>query len=159
LHDLIDRYIEKNLALDSADAAVLHKSYSKDYGLTIKGLAQNHKIDPLDFNSEVDDALPLDDILTPNPSLRKLLLDIDKSKVKLWLFTNAHITHGMRVVRLLGVNDLFEGITYCDYGAEELLTKPDARAYEKAEREAGVKSNTKVYFVGKFCNWSLKTSC
>jgi len=53
------------------------------------------------------------------------------------------------VVRLLGVEDLFEGITYCDYGGEELIAKPDLRAYEKAEREAGVKEGDDVYFVGK----------
>jgi pyrimidine 5'-nucleotidase len=150
MHDLIDKYMQFHLSLSPADAAHLHASYSKDYGLAIKGLVQHHKIDPLDFNRQVDDALPLDELILPSPSLRKLLLDIDRTKVKLFLFTNAHVTHGMRVVKLLGIDDLFEGITYCDYGAQELLCKPDVRAYEKAEREAGVKGVENVYFVGEF---------
>jgi len=50
-----------------------------------------------------------EDIIEPNPSLRKLLEDIDKTKVKLWLFTNAYVNHGRRVVKLLGIDDLFEG--------------------------------------------------
>lgn len=85
------------------DALTLHQQYYKDYGLAIEGLAKFHKIDPMEFNREVDDALPLDSILLPDPELRALLEAFDKTKVKLWLFTNAHITHGKRVVRLLGV--------------------------------------------------------
>lgn len=66
------------------------------------------------------------------PKLRAFLESIDKSKVKLWLFTNAYKTHASyvtpalsilfliyilltflcinsRVVKALGVEDLFEG--------------------------------------------------
>lgn len=91
----------------------------------------------------------MDVVLSPDPKLRQLLEDIDRSKVKLWLFTNAYITHGMRVVRLLGVEDMFEGITYCDYGARPLLCKPHPAMYEKAEIEAGARSAGHCYFVGK----------
>lgn len=95
------------------DALMLHQQYYKDYGLAIEGLARFHKIDPMEFNREVDDALPLDDILSPDPELRALLEAFDKTKVKLWLFTNAHITHGMRVVRLLGVGKSNMGAASC----------------------------------------------
>ncbi|KKA18659.1 Uncharacterized protein T310_7379 [Rasamsonia emersonii CBS 393.64] len=100
---------------------MLHRKYYREYGLAIQGLTRHHKIDPLQFNREVDDALPLDDILKPDPKLRKLLEDIDRTKVKLWLLTNAYVTHAKRVVRLLGVDDLFEGITYCDYSQPQLV--------------------------------------
>jgi pyrimidine 5'-nucleotidase len=157
MHDLIDRYMESHLSLDPKEVAILHKTYSKDYGLAIKGLVHHHKIDALDFNREVDDALPLDEIILPSPTLRQFLLDIDKQKVKLWLFTNAHVTHGQRVVRLLGIDDLFEGITYCDYSAKELLPKPETPAYEKAEKEAGATPGRDIYFVGEFAPRYLKT--
>ena len=87
---------------------MLHQQYYKDYGLAIEGLARFHTIDPLEFNREVDDALPLDDILSPDLELRALLEAFDKAKIKLWLFTNAHVTHGKRVVKLLnvGMSDL-----------------------------------------------------
>jgi len=91
------------------DAFTLHQHYYRDYGLALEGLARFHKIDPMEFNREVDDALPLDDILSPDPELRKLLESFDKTKVKLWLFTNAHITHGMRVVRLLDLGESTTG--------------------------------------------------
>jgi pyrimidine and pyridine-specific 5'-nucleotidase len=105
----------------------------------------------LDFNAKVDDALPLEDILKPDPQLRKLLEDIDNSKVKLWLLTNAYVNHGRRVVRLLGVEDLFEGISYCDYAAQTFLAKPDRGMFEKAMREADIENVEECYFVGKLC--------
>ncbi|KAL9013800.1 MAG: hypothetical protein Q9173_001528 [Seirophora scorigena] len=103
---------------------MLHQKYYQDYGLAISGLVMHHKVDPLEYNREVDDALPLDGLITPNPELRQLLEAIDTSKVKLWLFTNAHITHGQRVVRLLEIDDLFEGITFCDYRKMPFICKP-----------------------------------
>src|SRR5262245_6743052 len=111
---LIDEYFAKNLSLSWEEAVKLHKEYYQNYGLAIEGLVRHHQIDPLDYNSKVDDALALDDIITPNPELRRLLEDVDRSKVRMWLFTNAYVTHGKRVVRLLGIEDLFEGMTYCD---------------------------------------------
>ena len=127
----------------------MHQRYYTEYGLAIEGLVRYHKVDPLEFNEKVDDALPLDDIIKPDPKLRKLLEDIDTSKVKLWLFTNAYITHGKRVVKLLAINDLFDGMTYCDLAAPRLLCKPAPAMLDKAMRDAGVTDPHDCYFVGK----------
>ncbi|OGM41426.1 dynactin [Aspergillus bombycis] len=151
IHDemqkLIHQFFVKHLSLNGEDAHMLHMKYYTEYGLAIEGLARHHKIDPLQFNSEVDDALPLDTILKPDPKLRKLLEDIDRSKVRLWLLTNAYVNHGKRVVKLLGVDDQFEGITFCDYGKLPLICKPTQEMYAKAEREANVPSTAERYFV------------
>ena len=144
---LINKYFITHLDVSAEEATFLHEKYYKDYGLAIEGLSRFHKIEPLDFNREVDDALPLDELLTPHPETRAMLESFDKSKVKLWLFTNAHITHGRRVVRLLGIDDLFEGITYCDYSQSPLVPKPLPEMFAKAEREAGVTPDTPIYFV------------
>ena len=147
MQDLIDDYFVRHLELSPDDARLLHAQYYKDYGLAISGLVKHHKIDPLAYNCEVDDALPLDDIIKPDPRLRQLLADMDKTKVKLWLFTNAHITHAKRVVRLLGVEDMFDGLTYCDYEKQPLIAKPHAKMFDKAEFEAGATSSEHCYFV------------
>jgi len=147
MSELIDQYFIKHLELSREDAYKLHQEYYKTYGLAIEGLVRHHKIDPLEYNRQVDDALPLESIIFPDPELRKLLEDIDKSKVKLWLFTNAYVTHGKRVVRLLGIDDLFEGLTFCDYGEERLLCKPHSDMFAKAMREAGIKDHKQCYFV------------
>jgi pyrimidine and pyridine-specific 5'-nucleotidase len=147
--DLIDKYFETHLSLSKEDANKLHHEYYKTYGLAIEGLVRHHKIDPLEYNEQVDDALPLESIIFSDAHLRKLLEDIDKSKIKLWLFTNAYKNHGERVTRLLGIDDLFEGLTYCDYGAPVLLCKPNPEMFAKAMREAKVEEFGSCYFVGK----------
>jgi len=81
MSELIDQYFVRHLELTQADAYKLHQEYYKTYGLAIEGLVRHHKIDPLEYNRQVDDALPLESIIFPDPQLRKLLEDIDKSKV------------------------------------------------------------------------------
>jgi pyrimidine and pyridine-specific 5'-nucleotidase len=144
---LINKFFINHLSISTEEAYELHHRYYKDYGLAIEGLSRHHKVDPLEFNREVDDALPLDELLSPDADLRQLLESFDKTKVKLWLFTNAHVTHGKRVVKLLGIDDLFEGITYCDYSQSPLVPKPLPAMFDKAEREAGATPETKLYFV------------
>lgn len=152
VHDHMARLINKYFTnhfndMTPEEATRLHLQYYKDYGLAIEGLARHHQVDPLDFNREVDDALPLDELLSPDPEVRRILESFDKSKVKMWLFTNAHITHGKRVVKIMEIDDLFEGITYCNYAESPLVPKPLPAMFEKAEREAGVTDHTKLYFV------------
>ncbi|KAI4863911.1 pyrimidine 5-nucleotidase [Hypoxylon rubiginosum] len=145
--DLIDKYFATHLGLPEDEAVMLHKEYYRNYGLAIEGLVRHHQIEPLDYNAKVDDALPLESIIKPNAELRALLRDIDASKVKLWLLTNAYVTHGRRVVRLLGVEDLFEGLTYCDYSEFPIICKPHPDMFAKAMREAGVERAEDCYFV------------
>lgn len=151
---LPDKYFMARLSLTQAEAYDLHTRYYKDYGLAIEGLVRHHKIDPLEYNSRVDDALPLEDVIVPDPKLKQLLQDLDRSKVRPWLFTNAYITHGKRVVKLLEVDDQFEGMTYCDYATTKFVCKPHPEMFAKAQQEAGVASPEQCYFVGM-----LKRSC
>lgn len=150
--DLIDQYFAKHLGVPEEEAIRLHKEYYRNYGLAIEGLVRHHKIDPLEYNAKVDDALPLEGIIKPNPQLRQLLEDIDTTKVRLWLLTNAYVSHGKRVVKLLGISDLFEGLTYCDYSSVPIICKPHKDMFAKAMREAGVERNEDCYFVGTFSN-------
>lgn len=59
------------------------------------------------------------------------------------------------MIRILGIEDCFEGITYCDYGSLPLVSKPHGVMFGKAMREAGVEGVEKCFFVGEF---SLSTS-
>jgi pyrimidine and pyridine-specific 5'-nucleotidase len=118
----------------------IHGRYYREYGLAIEGLVRHHKVDALEYNTKVDDALPLEDVIKPDPELRKLIQDI---------FTNAYITHGKRVVKLLKVDDLFEGMTYCDYASAPFYCKPHTEMFDKAMKQAGIKSNENCYFVGE----------
>lgn len=153
IHDLmqiyIHRYFKKHLHLNDKEAHQLHMSYYKQYGLALEGLVRLHKVDAMEYNRVVDDALPLDKILTPNPELRQLLIDMRKSgKVeRLWLFTNAYKNHALRVIHLLGLGDLFDGLCYCDYNEFPLVCKPMEPAFEKAFKESGAVDKNNIYFV------------
>ncbi|ANB14689.1 Sdt1p [Sugiyamaella lignohabitans] len=148
MQQLIHKYFVTHLELDDESAELLHQRYYKEFGLAIEGLVRFNKIDAMAYNAEVDDALPLDGIMKPDPDLRKMLLSIDRTKVKkLWLLTNAYINHARRVVRLLGVDDLFDGITYCDYAQVPLICKPKREMFHKAMEQAGVDDVNKCYFV------------
>lgn len=146
-----DRYFTTHLSLPEAEAKRLHARYYADYGLAIEGLVRHHQVDGLDFNRQVDDALPLDGLIVPDPRLSQLLAGADPAAVRLWIFTNAHVTHGERVARLLAVRHFFCGITYCDYGQPRIVCKPHAEMFAKAEAEAGVAGRPDLcYFVGGF---------
>lgn len=49
-------------------------------------------VDPLDFDKKCDGSLPLEKMIHPDPALRKLLQDIDRSKARVWALTNAYHT-------------------------------------------------------------------
>lgn len=135
------------LNMPPEQAATLHQRYLREFGSTIEGLIHYHQVDPISFNKQVDDALPLEDLLEEDVPLQQTLARFDRTKVKLWLLTNAHITHARRVVRLLGVERCFEGITFCDYASGKLVLKPSQKMYAAAERDADAGGVRDCFFV------------
>lgn len=153
IHDLmqiyIHRYFKQHLQLSDEEADKLHMHYYKQYGLALEGLVREHRVDALEYNKVVDDALPLEKILVPNPDLRDMLLRMKASKKvdKLWLFTNAYRNHGLRVIHLLGLGDVFDGLTYCDYNSFPLTCKPMEKSFSRALKQAGDIRPENAYFV------------
>ncbi|KAL7417786.1 Haloacid dehalogenase-like hydrolase-domain-containing protein [Mrakia frigida] len=123
-----------SLGLSEEKASVLHKKYYSEYGLAIRGLVKHHEIDALDYDRVCDASLPLEEILSYNPELRKLLQDIDPSKARILGLTNAYKTHGLRVLNIIGVSDLIEALVYCDYGRpdNDFGCKPEAGFFNEA---------------------------
>ncbi|KAG0235494.1 hypothetical protein BGW41_000739 [Actinomortierella wolfii] len=113
--------------------------YYLDYGLAIRGLVKNHPDD------KVDGSLPLETILQDDPELRNMIKTLNVEKK--WLFTNAGKNHALRVIKYLGLEGLFDGLTYCDYLEDDFACKPERKAFEKAMREAGVVHGSNCFFV------------
>ncbi|KAJ3869415.1 pyrimidine 5-nucleotidase [Lentinula novae-zelandiae] len=157
------------LGLSDEEASDLHHKYYTQYGLALAGLVRHHGVgsyspwsfscqqcsfistDPLDFDRNCDQALPLEEMISPNPIHRKLLEDIDRSQVRVWALTNAYKVHAERVLRILNLRDLVEGIVYCDYEAKDLTSKPEPAYYRKAMSLASVIDPSKCYFIDD--NW------
>lgn len=120
------------LGLPSDEAHELHQKYYKEYGLAIRGLIRHHSVDPLDYDRNCDLAIPLEEILSPDQNLRQLLLDIDRSKARVWCITNAYKTHALRVLKIMNLSDLIEGVVSCDYTNFSFHCKPEKEYYQEA---------------------------
>ncbi|TCD68201.1 hypothetical protein EIP91_011373 [Steccherinum ochraceum] len=129
------------------EASELHSKYYKEYGLALRGLVRHHQVDPLDFDSKCDGSLPLEDMIKEDPGLRKLLQDIDLNKARVWALTNAYRTHAQRVLRILGIDDLIEGLVYCDYSLPNFACKPEPEFYHNAIQRAGISDPSRCFFV------------
>ncbi|QRV87495.1 haloacid dehalogenase [Ceratobasidium sp. AG-Ba] len=135
-----------DMNFDPDEARALHHRYYTEYGLSVRGLIKHHEVDPLDFDAKVDASLPLEELLTPDPAVRKLLEDIDPSKARIWALTNAYKTHAQRVLKTLQLEDLFEGVVFCDYGTHDFACKPERKFYDQALMLANTTAE-KSYFV------------
>jgi pyrimidine and pyridine-specific 5'-nucleotidase len=88
-----------SLGLSDEEASTLNSQYYTQYGLALRGLQRHHGVgnasfslsnrdlltpcrpDPMEFNEKCDGSLPLEEMLKPNPLVRRLLQDIDRSNV------------------------------------------------------------------------------
>ncbi|TFK55962.1 pyrimidine 5-nucleotidase [Heliocybe sulcata] len=136
-----------SMGFSHEEASELHLKYYTQYGLALRGLTRHHDVDPLDFDKKCDGSLPLEEMIKPNPKLRKLFEDIDRSRVRVWALTNAYKTHAERVLRILKLDDLVEGLIYCDYAEPNFSCKPEPEYYIKALEKAGVTDPARCYFV------------
>jgi putative hydrolase of the HAD superfamily len=116
-------YVARFLGVPYVYARHLQKSYYRQFGTTLSGLMQVHRMDPrpfLDYVHDID--------LTPVKESPGLAAAIDKLPGRKLIFTNGSHRHAERVAAKLGVLHLFDGIhdiVACDY-----VPKPHAPAYQ-----------------------------
>jgi putative hydrolase of the HAD superfamily len=120
----ITLFIGDFFGIDGLSAQALQKYYYHRYGTTLRGLMQEHAVDPewfLEFAHAIDytalgpDA-PLGDAIARLPG-RKLIL------------TNGSRGHAHAVAERLGIRDHFEDVF--DIAASGFLPKPDPGAYDR----------------------------
>jgi pyrimidine 5'-nucleotidase len=124
-------YMFERLRLPPDQVPILRRKYFETYGTTLRGLQIHHQVDANDYLNYVHD-LPLENFLRPDPQLRTMLLRLPQAK---WIFTNADADHARRVMRILGVEDCFQGII--DVRALGFHCKPEVAAYQLAMKLAG----------------------
>ena len=132
-------YIATFLGVPYPYARHLQKSYYRQFGTTLSGLMQVHKMDPkpfLDYVHDID--------LTPVSESPALAASIDQLPGRKLIFTNGSVRHAERVAGKLGVLHLFDGIhdiVACDY-----VPKPHAPAYAGFVKSFGVEAATAAMF-------------
>ena len=109
----------------------IREKYFREYGTTLRGLQANHKVDMDDYLAFVHD-VPLNGYIHPDPVLRSAIEGIPARK---FIFTNADTNHAKRVMEVVGLNGLFDGII--DVHAIAPYCKPMPESFELALKKAG----------------------
>ncbi len=132
ISERITLYLQVRLGLPPAEAQALRRRWVETYGTTLRGLLAEHPdvADPHDYFAFTHD-LPLEAYLAPDPRLRRVLTALSGAR---WVFTNADAAHARRVLALLRVEDVVDGII--DIFATGLWPKPKAEAYRRALAQA-----------------------
>ena len=132
-------FIARLLGVPFAYARHLQKTYYRQFGTTLTGLMQVHRIDPKAFLDYVHD-LDLS-VVDEHPELAAA---IDRLPGRKLIFTNGSRAHAERVAGKLGVLQCFEGIfDICD---ADYVPKPTASCYDHFCRVHGVEAAASAMF-------------
>ena len=127
IHDYVANIL--NLSRDAAKR--VQKDYYQRYGTTLRGLMQEHRIDPDAFLTYVHD---IDhSVVAPDP---RLAAAIEKLPGRRFILTNGSRSHAEKTAERLGVTRHFDDIF--DIVSSDLLPKPAAATYDKFIATTGV---------------------
>ncbi len=124
-------FIAKTLGVPYEHARHLQKAYYRQFGTTLAGLMQVHKMAPEPFLEYVHD---ID--LSVVPKLPDLEAAIGRLQGRRLIFTNGSRRHAEKVAEKIGILHLFDGI--CDIAELEFVPKPERDAFDRMIRLHGV---------------------
>ena len=115
-------FVAEALRLEPDDAFIEQKRMFHEHGTTLRGLMNDHAIDPTDF---MDYVHSVDyDLVGESPRLARALSALPGRKI---IFTNASVGHAETVLERLGISQAFAGIF--DVAAADYIPKPHPRSY------------------------------
>jgi putative hydrolase of the HAD superfamily len=117
-------FIAEALGLPYEEARALQKQYFREHGTTLRGLMDNHSVDPHDFLGYVHD---ID--YSPVPGNADLAAALDRLPGRKIIFTNGTVAHAEAVLDRLGVTGHFDAIF--DIAAADFIPKPSAAPYHR----------------------------
>lgn len=130
----IGAYVTARLGLEQTAALALRRRYVAAYGSTMGGLVVHHGIDPVEFLDYVHD-VPVETILQPDARLFEVLKALP---APLAAFSNGSRDYVARVLKALGVADLFEQVLAIE--DFDFIPKPQERPYRTAQERLGLKA-------------------
>ncbi|MCB1526069.1 MAG: pyrimidine 5'-nucleotidase [Hyphomicrobiaceae bacterium] len=132
-------FIQNYLGVSYDYARHLQKSYYRQFGTTLAGLMQIHKLEPsafLDYVHDID--------LSPVPEHPDLAAAIEKLPGRKLIFTAGSRRHAENVAGKLGILHLFEDI--CDIVATGFVPKEQREAYDHLIGAHGIKPQDAAMF-------------
>jgi len=127
----ISRYMHERLGLPLEQIEAVREAYFRQYGTTLRGLQANHHVDVDEYLAFVHD-VPLANYLRPDPALRAAL---ERLPLRKYIFTNADAAHARRVLKVVGLEGIFDGIL--DIHTITPYCKPMPEAFALALKAAG----------------------
>jgi len=130
-------FISAMLDIPYDDARALQKAYFREHGTTLRGLMQEHAIDPAEFLDYVHD---IDySPVSYDEALGAALARLPGRKL---IFTNGTVAHADSVLDQLGAADHFDLIY--DIVASDYIPKPNPAPYDKMIAEHDIDPATSV---------------
>ena len=139
VHTLMGEFVSKNLKIEIKEAKELQKKYYKMHGTTLRGLMDNHGIDPDDFLSEVHNL----DYSIVGPNI-KLIKELEKLEGKKIIYTNANYKHAENVLKRLELTNMFQDIY--DIKSANYIPKPEIAPYKQLIDIYNINSSSAAMF-------------
>ncbi len=139
VHKLMGEFVAKNLNMELAEAKKLQAKYYKQHGTTLRGMMDNHDVDPDYFLEEVH---KLDySIVGPNQNLNNELYKLEGRKI---IYTNANKQHVLDVLEKINLTNFFDEIY--DIKMADYIPKPEISPYEKIIDLFNIEPNKSAMF-------------
>jgi len=124
VHELMGKFVSNHLDIDINKAMKIQKKYYKKHGTTLRGMMDNHGVDPDYFLAEVH---KLDySIVNSNTKLNKQLKELKGKKI---IYTNANMQHTLDVLKRIELSNFFDEIF--DIKMANYIPKPEIKPYQQ----------------------------
>ena len=137
LHVSMSRYIEENLGISKCESDALRRQYWQRYGATLLGLVRHHGVKPAHFLHHTH--------LLPGLEARVRghaadIAALKRLRGRKFILTNAPFAYAQRVLGVLGIGHLFDGVLAIEdmHMFGDLRPTPDARMLRWVAARLGV---------------------
>ena len=139
VHDLMGKFVSSHLGIDIEEAKIIQKNYYKQHGTTLRGMMDNHGVDPDHFLAEVH---KLDySIVGPNHKLNEELKKLQGRKI---IYTNANMQHALDVLERIELSNFFDEIY--DIKMANYIPKPELAPYEQMIAQFDIETKSSAMF-------------
>lgn len=139
VHELMGKFVSNHLNISIEDAKIIQKKYYKQHGTTLRGMMDNHGVDPDHFLAEVH---KLDySIVGPNQKLNEELKKLKGRKI---IYTNANMQHALDVLEKIELSNFFDEIY--DIKMANYIPKPELATYKQMIKQYDINSKSAAMF-------------
>jgi len=139
VHDLMGKFVSKHLNVERKKAKEIQRKYYKQHGTTLRGMMDNHGVDPEYFLQEVH---KLDYSIVD--SNKKLNEELKKLKGRKIVYTNANLQHALDVLDRIELSNFFDYIF--DIKMANYIPKPDLQPYKQIIKDFNLNPSTSAMF-------------